>query len=130
MRAASNANRAMIREQYKQTYGKDRYKKNSKQIEFKTKVEEINADFDRMLLGKMYNTALLGNQTIAQTLQLLYTNTSENSPTKSPITTYSAFGTRLNLSLIEKNIASQGLGSMGVNNPAAERTARIFGWFD
>lgn len=130
MRAASNANKAKLREQYKQTYGKDRYTKNSKTMEFKTKIEQTNAEFDRMLLGKIYNTTLLGNQSTAQTLQLLYTNTSEKSPMKNEITTYSAFGTRLNLSLIEKNIASQWLWSMGVNNPAAERTARIFNRYD
>ena len=130
LRAMSNANKALIKESYKQLNWKDRYKKNSKTMEFKIKVEKENAVFDRMLLGKTYNTILQWNQTMAQTLQLLYTNTSPDSPLKNPLTTYSSLGTFINLSMIEKNVASQGISSMWINNPIAERTSRIRWWFN
>ena len=55
----SNANKAMIRAAEKQLNGKQRYKENSKKMSFKISVEQKNAEFERMLLAKSYNTVLL-----------------------------------------------------------------------
>jgi hypothetical protein len=82
--------------------------------------------FDRELAGNMYNTVLQWNQTLAQTLQFLHTNTDKDRPLKNKLTEYSALWTYIWLDMIEKNIASQWLSSMGVNNPLAERNSLIW----
>jgi len=130
LKAVSNANKTIIKESYKVSRGKDWYKKNSKTEEFKVAVEKENSKFNRNLAKNVYNTVLLGNQTLATRLQNLYTNTSDNSPLKNKLTAYSSLWTYMDLNLLEKNITSQWLSSVWVNNPYAEITNRIWNHYN
>ncbi|HPC34213.1 MAG TPA: hypothetical protein PLP73_01000 [Candidatus Absconditabacterales bacterium] len=130
MRALSNANRAIIKDTYKATEGKDWYKKNSKTMAFKIQVEKEAAVFDKELTHNMYNTVLLGNQTMAKNLQYMYMNADKNTPLSSTLTDYSSLGTYVGQAMLEKTIASEGLSSLGFNNPYAEWNSRIWNWYD
>lgn len=125
LNALSNMNKWLIKDSYKKLYWKQRYKENSKQPRFKEMVEKENAKYQRQLVWENYNTVLMWNQTMSITLADLYINTNKNSPLKNQLTNYSILWTTFNLSLIEKNIASQWLSSMWVNNSFAQQNSRL-----